>query len=310
MLKGPCKGAIQAPIEGIASPAGLLRFEPMGRRTPLPTVALAAALASLWPSAGAASDFWEEVRDPGMPAHRQSIARAISAYRARRYAEAETEARRAIARRADLEEGHRLLALALGALGRDEDAIPHIVRARELDATAFDDPIDGTVATRIAVRAERWALAGDLLHRLLAAMAADPTRRSLFTDRGDVLQTLGPSALPASIGAYEAALRDGRGFEPRAALGLALALHRSGRAAEAAPLVQQAIASGRIEPVLSAVAAPAAERSARLALVHEASGRIEEAKAAWREAAARLEWAEHANAQAARLEGARTGRTR
>jgi tetratricopeptide (TPR) repeat protein len=261
-------------------------------------------LVAPFPSARA-SDFWDEVRVPGLPGYRAAVARAEVALRARHFADALTFADHALEQRDDRPEAHRLRGLALGALGRDADAIPSLARALELDVSAFDDPVSGAVAAHIAVRAEAWALAERILHRAAAAMAPHPARKGLYADYGDVLLTLGPAHLEASIRAYEVALRDGHGHDPRAALGLALALHRDGRPEEAEPLIDALRRTVRMEAVLAAVAAPLAERKARIALLREAAGARDEARAAWAAATERSEWAEHARAQVARREALR-----
>jgi tetratricopeptide (TPR) repeat protein len=287
----------------IRYPARRSRRASASRATHVASLVVALALPSAPSHAARASDFWEDVRDPGLPAYRADVRRAEVAYRARRYPEALAFAEHARGLRDDLPEAPRLQGLALGAMGHVPDAIAALERALALDPAAFDDAMIGAEAAHIAVRGEAWALAAAILERAVAAMPPSPSRRAFYAEYGDVLLTLGPAHLEASVRAYEVALRDGGGHDARAALGLALALHRAGRRADAERRLDEVRRAIRVEGVLASVAGPLAERNARRALLHEAAGRRSEALAAWEAAAERPEWAEHARAQIARLGG-------
>lgn len=248
-----------------------------------------------------ASDFWDEVRTPGLGAWREDVARARAALRARRLDQARAAADDAARRLPQRAEAYVVRALAAGEQGDLPTAMRDLERALSLDAASLDDVDDAQRAGEIAARSGAYALAARVLERTLARMRAGTARQGLYRLYGDVLLCLGPERLDDAIRAYREAMRS-TGSQPLAALGLALALHRSGEAVEWRDHAHRVAARGRLDNILSSLFVTESERWARRAVVLEA---IEDAAA--REAWSHVEgpWAEHAATAQERLTPAR-----
>lgn len=230
----------------------------------------AALLAGIAPRAGA-DGLWSRLlsRTPDeLAAQREAAHRALE------------EKQPALASRAALEairiapesaEAHVLLghARALGSdFARASDAYE---QALSLDERALDAVRDASWASRAAVHAGRWQLAERTLRVFTERLPRIPARTLAFARLGDVLQTLG--RLEEATVAYRHALLDARDYLPPACLGLALALHRSGRVDEARGWVARAAERASVEELLGATTGPEVERRARaelLAMLDEA----------------------------------------
>ena len=287
-------------------------------------------LAATWVAAtpAMASDFWDEVKTPGLRVYRQHLRAARTALDGDDFDGARQNASDAIARIEDRPEAHVILGLALGELGRPAEGADAFTRALTLDRGALDTPEDGGQAARIAAMAGQYPLAARILERVLGRMPAVPQRAELYALFGDVLLTLGPSSLRDATIAYGEAYRHTAGGNMRALIGLCLALRRSshGYPAEddASPSQQPeggrpprdrtrsddsaavdegvqmtALLAGRagLDGIVVRLPIPATERAARRALIAESQGDHAAAQAAWRDAAADGPWRDHALAQ-------------
>ncbi len=253
-----------------------------------------------------ASDFWDEVRTPGLRHYRVLVEQSQSALRTGRHQEALQKADRAVARMSGRAPAHVLRALALGAMKRYGDALEPLERALELDDRALDDVEQGEAAVRIAMRTAAYELAERILSRLTGTMASGGRRGSLYALQGDLLQLLGPERLSAAILAYRLALREGdRPERPALLLGLALALHREGKPEQAMELGPQAGDRAAAERALRSLPLPPGERAARLAVMLESLGDRDGARQRWSIAAQAGTWREHARRSLASLQEAK-----
>lgn len=258
-----------------------------------------------------ASDFWDEVRSPGLRAYRTSVELAGTALRGGDAARALTAADAAVARIEDRAEGHVLRAQALAELGRRDDALVSLRRGLELDPTAADSPEAGGALARAAASAGEPELGARLLRRVLSAMPRTVRRRHLYLLYGDVSSLLGPAGLREAILAYREAFQASREMDQRAGLGLALSLLRTGEhAGEARDVAHKAARRGRMDDLFSSSVLPEAERAARLAVGLEALGDVPAARAAWTRARAPGPFPEFARAQLERLSPVPTARRR
>jgi tetratricopeptide (TPR) repeat protein len=248
-----------------------------------------------------ASDFWDEVKTPGLRQWRRHVADAREAASAGRWPAVLSEAERAIERLDERAPAHVLRGRALGELNRPEEAVAAFERALELSETALDGTEAGSHAALLAAGAGAWELAARILPRVLGRMRVNSQRHDLYALYGDVLMTLGPARLREAVVAYREAVRQGGRGHVRANVGLALALRRAGELLESGDLAREAGRRGRLSSVLSAIPVPEAERAARRAVVHEALGNREEARVGWREAATFEPWRAHAEEQLATM---------
>ncbi|MDH5492965.1 MAG: hypothetical protein OEY14_13505 [Myxococcales bacterium] len=261
-----------------------------------------AGAAGLARSSGArASDFWEEVRNPGMRAHGRDMAAGRAALAERQYAQALTAANRARDRHPERADAHVLRALALSGLGHRQDALEAAREALRLDSAAFDAPHEGGGMATTAAEAGDFALAAEILGRLVRMMRPSGLRRFLYALYADVLSALGPEREQDCVRAYQIATRARAAVDPRVAIGLAIALHRRGEVERAAELARSAQRVGDLATFLALLPLPEEERAARLAVAAEAAEQSETASEHWARAAAGGPWAEHASAQLERL---------
>lgn len=247
-----------------------------------------------------ASEFWDEVKTPGLRAWRQDVARARAALRARRLAQAREAATAAIARLPERAEAWLVRGLAAGEGGEYDAARQDLLRARSLDPRVLDDATDGARAGELLVRVGVYSVAAEVLGRVLARQRSSQGRHRQYVLHADALGTLGPDRRAEAERSYREALRDSP-HDPRATLGLALALHR-GRAddLEWRELARRVAALGRLDALLLGIDVPESERAARRAVVLEAIGDVAGARSAWALTSREGPWAEHARAQ---LEG-------
>jgi len=252
---------------------------------------LVLALALLSAAPVQASDFWDEVRTPGLRDWNQDIRRARAALRARRLEQARTAANTAVERLPDRSEGYVVRGIALGELGDLDGAARDLARALELDEAALDESLDGARAAEILSRHGEYELAAEVLGRVLGRMRAGSGRRALYGLYGDVLLTLGPARADDAVRAYREALRNAR-YDPRASLGLALALYRQGDRLESLDLARAVAARGRLDALLGSLTVPDAERAARRGLALQAIDDLPGARTAWTEAGTDGTWGE------------------
>ncbi|MEM9073325.1 MAG: tetratricopeptide repeat protein [Myxococcota bacterium] len=254
-------------------------------------------IATLLPAGARASDFWDEVRTPGLRAWRNDLARARVALRARRFDQARTAAEAAITRLPDRAEGHVVRALVAGEVGALERAKEYLLTALSHDPGCLDNPAEGARAAEIFAKTGDYPHARQVLARLLGRMQPGGIRRTLYGLYGDVLLSLGPDQTADAIRAYREALRSGR-HDPRASLGLALALRRqTAEGTEWRDLARSVASRGRLEALLSSLAVPEEERAARRAVAAEAIEDEAAARTAWRSIESGP-WADHAAEQA------------
>lgn len=244
-------------------------------------------------SARADSDFWDEVRRPGTRAYREEVTRARRALRARRFNRAAQLAQSAAERLPDRPEALVVLGLAQGELGDTDRGADALRRAIDLDPAALDDPLVGGAGADLLARAGHHERAAVLLGRLLGRMSEGPNRQNLYVLYGDVLSVLGPERLSDAERAYREALR-AVAHDPRAAIGLALVLHRQGGdEGEWRQLAELVATRGRVDELLNSLPVPDPERSARRAVALLAIGDRAGARSAWDHAREGV-WEDHA----------------
>ncbi|MAC28606.1 MAG: hypothetical protein CMH59_19355, partial [Myxococcales bacterium] len=201
--------------------------------------------------------------------------------------------------------GYVLRGLAAGQGGDLAPAIADFEAALERDPASLDEPLDGARAAELLARGGRHDLAARVLGRVLGRMREGGGRRSLYALYGDVLLTLGPARLSDAVRAYREALRTAA-HDPRAGIGLALALRRQAAATDGAGdewrvLARRVAARGRLDALLNSIDVPESERAARRAVALEASGDRAAARNAWLQAE-HGPWAAQAHAAAEALE--------
>ena len=227
-----------------------------------------------------ASDFWDEVRTPGLGEWRRLVATAQSALASGRADQAIVAAGNAIERLPDRAEPYVIRALARDAAASLDAACADLDQARQLDPDVLSGD-RGAAAALIYARHERYPAAADVLHRVLGRLPSGNRRRGLYSLYGDLLMTLGAEHLESAIAAYREARRASR-FDPRAAIGLALALFRSGEREESRDLARSIGDRNRLVQLLSQLPMPESERHARQALAHWAAGDAAAARNEWR----------------------------
>jgi len=260
-------------------------------------LALLAIVSAMPEGTAAASDFWDEVKTPGLREWRLYVREARVAVSAGQWRAALGEADRAVARLPDRAEAQVVRGRALGELGQLEEAAAAFRRALALDEAALDPAEDGTHAARLCAAASEWELASRILPRVLGGMRINSQRHDLYALYGDVLLSLGPEHLREAVVAYREAVRQGGRGHLRAVIGLALALRRRGDLLEASDLAREVAGQGRIGGVIASLPVPSGEKAARRAIALEANGDRTGSRTAWQEAATFEPWREHAERQ-------------
>jgi tetratricopeptide (TPR) repeat protein len=256
--------------------------------------ALALSLLALAAMPVRASDFWDEVRNPGLGAHRMHLRRGREALAGNRPEAALDEADAAIARCAECAAGPALRGRALSALGRHAQAVAAFQQALRLDAAALDAiTADGLALAFSACSVARPELAAGALERVLAQSRDSGARNEAIAMLADALQAEGPAELKRAIMTYREAMADDAARK-RVLLGLALALDRDGAHDEALALARRA--GPESDPNTTAAWLAETERAARLALWLTAIGDSTAADQAWQRASeGGGPWAGHAS---------------
>jgi hypothetical protein len=257
-----------------------------------------------FPAGGHASDFWDEVRTPGLRAHATLMHDVALALRRDEGHHALSLLQRDAPTFANQVDTLRMRGLSLALTGDKRGGLALLQRALSADVTALDDVTWGTRAALIGAEVGALAWSTDVLSRVIATLPAIPVRRELFALLGDLLLGQGPARLNEALIAYREALRGATTTDTRGTLGLALALSRNGEASAAKDVVERLSAASRIDVVVNALPVTEGEKAARLALGAEALGDWEGAVAQWKLAAADPIWQAHANLEAQRIEAA------
>jgi tetratricopeptide (TPR) repeat protein len=262
---------------------------------------LALVTAAIGSSNARASDFWDELRTPGLAAQRAHLRRGRQELNDNRPESALTEADAAIGRCASCADGIVLRARAFAALARFADAADSFEQALAVEASALDaDVRDALSAAISAGQAGRPALVVRVLERALTRSLDRTSRTRATVMLADALQAQGPSELRRAIVTYREAMLEDDG--KLGLLGLALALDRGGDHDEALALARRI--PNEAGPNASASWLSASEQAARLGLWLASIGDAAAAEQAWRHAAEGTgAWQAHADK--ARNEAAR-----
>lgn len=260
--------------------------------------ALVFALLLGLPAGARASDFWDEVRTPSLHTYREHLARARASLQEGRPEEALAQAEAAIEMLSGRSAAHVARALALGRLRKQQAAVDAMREALRLDPEALDAAEPGGEAARVALRSGHAELAARILRRVVGKLPKGPPRRALLILQAEACMAQGRSALAQALFLFRSAMRGDATTNARAAIGLALGLHRQGQVDQAHVLAAKAAAHTRLFRDLDASALPPGERAARKALALEAIGDEQAAADAWRHAAESSgPWQAHAQEQ-------------
>jgi len=258
-------------------------------------IALVLVLATaIAPHRAVASDFWDNVRAPGMGAYRLHLRQAQAAFAGNRADVALQEADLAIAMCPDCAEAHVMRGRALLAVGRNGEALSAFERALALDQDALSQAADARAAAHSAINVGKPELGVAVLRRLLEG-SDDPRGDPLaLIMLADALQAEGPATLRSAIVAYREAIEDDASAA-QAVLGLALALHRSGDVAQALALLRRT--GPQAGPGTAGGWLSGPERAARVGLWLTAIDDLPAARDAWLRAAdGGGPWCDHARA--------------
>lgn len=221
-------------------------------------------MASIQPLASA-SDFWDEVKTPGLKNYNTHLKAAENALRSRHFPQAIEFSEQAIKKIGTRAQPHIIKALAQGELQLFADATESFTHALSLDPKSLDDPSRGARASHFLMKAKRFTMAKKVLERLVARLSPSSHRRDLYAIHGDLLMMEGPKNLKKAQKSYQTALRGGP--HVRASLGLALSLDRSGKHDEALTMIRALPSDIRF--VMSQLNLSPEESAARYALVSE-----------------------------------------
>ncbi|MBK8172052.1 MAG: hypothetical protein IPK60_17145 [Sandaracinaceae bacterium] len=267
-----------------------------------------AAVAFLWIASGAlcasparASDFWEEVRTPGLRAYTRLVLDARRALNTGQNQAALSTSEEAIALLAARSEAQVVRMRALAALNRTSDAHTATRALLLQNAEALNDAQDAAVAARVSAESQDYALAISILERTVNREAPGASRASLFVFLGDMIQCQDTTHIREAVAAYRAGVR-AIPADARARLGLALALRRAGERVEAQSALGSLLAlGGRMGNTLSPLRAilPASEIAAREGIALDAMQDTAGAREAWTRAAADGPWQEFARRELA-----------
>jgi tetratricopeptide (TPR) repeat protein len=257
-----------------------------------------------WTPRASASDFWDEVRNPGLAAQKTHLRRAEQALQQNQADRALAEAEGAAADCFACAPAFVVQGRALAALGRLGEAVVAFEHALQLTGDALDVESVALGAAAVAIHVGRPDLGVVVLIRTLARTQEPATRSRGLLMLADALLALGPADLRRAIAAYGPAMADD-GARKHALLGLALALHRKGEEAQGLALARRAEQEG--DPNAASAWLPEPERAARVALWLAAIGDRTAAEQAWlRAAEGDGPWAAHA--RAARAASSQAGR--
>jgi tetratricopeptide (TPR) repeat protein len=235
------------------------------------------------PAAASASDFWESVLDPGLPRYRAAVSSGRTHLLHGENGLALVDFERAVAAQPDRPEANRLRGDALARLERWDAAIDAWVRARTLDPLLAYDPSLGFEVGYAEARVGRVADALEEFRRLIAGTGPGQRYRSRSLSlTGDLLMALGPERLDEAIASYRAALVEGPSVF--ADWGLALALDRADRAADAAVVLERLHRTdGRMASLSDddVLFVPAGDAHAYRGLGFEAFGDLDRAIVEW-----------------------------
>lgn len=259
---------------------------------------LVIALLLALPASARASDFWDEVRTPSLHTYREHLSRARAALQEGRAEAALAQADAAIGVLSGRSAAHVARALALGRLQRPQPAVDAIREALRLDPEALDAAEPGGEAARLALRSGHAELAARILRRVVGKLPEGPQRRTLLILQAEACMAQGRRELAQALFLFRSAMRGDAVAHARAAIGLALGLHRQGEVDQAHVMAAKAAAHTRLFRDLDASALPLGERAARKALALEAIGDAQAAADAWRRAAeGKGPWQAHAQEQ-------------
>lgn len=247
------------------------------------------------------SELWNDLRAPSRssPESRAAIDRASRAISEQQYTIATREALAALRLTPDSALAHIVLGSARFFTASPAEAADAFERGLELDPSLLRDPNIAARVAQAALHAGRYSLAIHAYKALIANLPAIAMRSAAFYRIADLLQ--GEGALEEALVYYRNALLEARALHPQTCLGLALALLRLGRPDEAAPYLEQALATREIEQIVEAVPGHASERLARYALLHRARGEHAKARALFKTVAEESpHHREHALAESAR----------
>lgn len=230
----------------------------------------------------AASDFWDDVRQPGRAAARALGREARHALADGRRSAALKAATTAVSLDPEAAASHVLLGRVLSVMSHHREAAAAYGRALALSASALDGSAEGGRAARSACAAADYRLASVILRRLVSHMPAGKDRNALFALQGDVLMALGPASLQAALTAYEHALRQSAAPDAMLELALALALRRAGHPPAGHRSGAGATRRGSLEDAIMRLPLPPTERHARLAMARAAAGNATGADRAWK----------------------------
>lgn len=285
-----------------------LRTVPGSSLVTVLVLAWAAVMTVGAPCPAQASDFWDEVKNPGVRRYNRLVAEGRGAAAVGRFEDALAEADRAIGHIPDRAEAHVLRGRALGELGRLDEAAEAYDRAYAAGPDSLSSTTEGRGAALILARGGHYGLAARILPNVLGRMLPSSARVELYALYGDVLMSLGPDHLREAVGAYREAVRRGGPHDPRSALGLALALRRTDEVDEARALARGVASRGRLDTILAALPITEAERAARRAIALMAGGDSEGARRAWEEARGAELYRDHAEEELRRLAPPAPGR--
>lgn len=239
-----------------------------------------------------ASDFWEEVRTPGLRAYTQLVANARRSFNAAQHTVALGFADEAHALLPTRSEALVVRGRALASMSRLSEAREAFEQALSIRSDALDDSQDAHAAARVAAEAADYALASRILSRAVDREAPGSVRASLYVLLGDVEQCQGREHLRDAVTAYRAGLRTA-GSDLRSRAGLALALRRLGERNDAQTALGSVLATGgRVGSAFTAARSflPASEIAAREALLLETLRDEAGARDAWTRAAVEGPW--------------------
>ncbi|MCC7537642.1 MAG: tetratricopeptide repeat protein [Deltaproteobacteria bacterium] len=212
----------------------------------------------------AQSEFWGDVRVPGLRAYRREVEEARRLLGRNDLANAATFAARATSRLPARPEAHVVHGQVLLASGRAADATSAFRRAFDADRRALDEPALAQAVATTAARHGDPALALAVTERAVARFPPSNARADLQRILADLLMANATDRLGAALAHYRDALRT-LPRDPRVRCGLAVALARAGHEAELAQILRGArtLSDGQLVNMGLSEAEQAARRAVR-----------------------------------------------